>query len=225
MVLNRTSDNPALRYLFGIFIIAVSIYVYYTLTALRGSPGLFLIPDPTDPKVEACTSYATGRFSACIPIDIDCSPRYGRLEIYSAKNRIRGSIEVLDKLPQEKEWRNTLHNRFIKAFIGDERKMRTYELMNTILSHRFNPTLMGAKAALIPPWMKNAAGARILTLRGDKGLVFYTPMQCVGISFRRGAILILSIKGHVTADDVTAIIHSIKITSPEGQGMGSRGAS
>ena len=55
-----------------------------------------------------------------------------------------------------------------------------------ILQHRYNPTLMGAKATLIPPWMKNANRARILTLTEDKGLVFYTPIQSLGFMFMTG---------------------------------------
>ncbi len=47
---------------------------------------------------------------------------------------------------------------FMRVFIGDIDKMDTYELMVSILQHRYNPSLMGAKAALIPPWMKNAHG-------------------------------------------------------------------
>ena len=225
MVLNRTPENPALRYLLGIFIISASIYVYFILTALRGSPELFLVPVTVAPKAESCTTYTTERFSACIPVDINCSPHSGKLEISSAKNRIRGSIEAVDKLPWEKEWRDTLHNRFIKVFIGDDRKMSTYVLMNTILRYRFNPTLMGAKANLIPPWMKNTDGARILTPLGDQGLIFYTPMQCMGVSFRKDAILIMSIKGHVTADAVASIMRSICLIPPEGPEKGSMGSS
>jgi hypothetical protein len=217
MVLNKTHDNQALSYLLGICVVAVSIYIFYILSALRSSPELFLVPDTVDPKAGICSTYATEKFSACIPADIECSPRYGRLEVYSAKNRIRGSIEAVDKLPQEKAWRDSLHNRFIETFIGDERKMSTYQLMDTILRYRFNPTLMGAKATLIPPWMKNKTGARILTPSGDEGLIFYTPGQCMGVSFRKGAILKMSIEGHVTADTATCIMRSVSFISPERQ--------
>ena len=90
MVLNRKPDNQALRYLFGICIIAVSIYVFYISGSMRNSPELFLIPVVMDPKGEACTMIATERFAACIPTGIDCLPRNGRLELYSAKKPDQG---------------------------------------------------------------------------------------------------------------------------------------
>jgi hypothetical protein len=225
MVLNRKPDNQALRYLLGICIIAVSIYVFYISVSKRNSPELFLIPVVMDPKGEACTMIATERFAACIPIGIDCLPRNGRLELYSAKSRIRGSIEILDRLPQEKEWRTSLHNPFIKAFIGDVRRIGTYELMDAILKHRYNPTLMGAKAILIPTWMKHTNTARILTLPEDKGLVFYTPIQSLGLKFMEGSILMLSMKGNVPAESLVGLVKSIKLSTPAGQRTGSKHAS
>jgi hypothetical protein len=223
MVLKRQDGNPALRYILGICIFAVSIYVFYILSSMRSSPELFLIPVPVGPETGTCRVVSTDAFSACIPVDIDCSARNGRLGISSAKYRIRGSIEVLDRLPGEKAWRVSLHNRFIEAFIGDERKLSTSRLMNTILNCRYNPTLMGAKASLIPPWMKNTKGARILAPE-DEGVIFYTPAQVLGLSFRKGTILVVSIKGQVTVGAVAGVMRSICLISPEGQGTGSRGA-
>lgn len=225
MVLNRKSDNQALRYLIGICIIAVSIYVFYLSASKRNSPELFLIPVGMDLKGETCTMIATERFAACIPIGIDCLPRNGRLELFSAKSRIRGSIEILDKLPQEKQWRASLHNPLIKAFIGDVDRMDTYELMYAILKHRYNPTLMGAKAILIPTWMKNTNTARILTLPEDKGLVFYTPIQSLGLKFQKGSILMLSMKGNIPAESLVGLMKSINLSRPAGQQTGSKHAS
>jgi hypothetical protein len=225
MVLDRKIDNQALRYLLGICMIALSIYVFYILASMRSSPELFLVPNVVNSTGGPCTVVDAERFSACVPVGIECSPRNGRLELYSATDRIRGAIEIMGRLPQEKAWKDSLHKPFIRAFIGDVGGMGTYELMDTILRRRYNPSLMGAKAILIPPWMKNVPGALILVPSGDKGIIFYTPMRSLGLTFRQGAILMLSIKGHVSKESVAGIMRSIRLTSAEGQGTGSRGSS
>jgi len=214
MVLSSKTENQALRYILGICIIGISIYVFYILVSMRNSPELFLLPTDAVPQEGHCANITTDRLAACIPDGIDCSPRYGRLELYSAKNRIRGFIEVLDALPQEKAWRVSLHQPLIRAFIGDVDGMGTYELMDTILRHRYNPTLMGAKATLIPPWMKNTRDARILVSSRNAVLVFYTPVQSLGLAFREGALFMLSMKGSLPPAAVVGLMESVHLTKP-----------
>jgi hypothetical protein len=220
MVLNRQTGNQAPGYLLGICIIALCIYIFYILVSMRNSPELFLVPITMDPKKYSCTTHETERFTACVPADIDCKPRNGRLEIYSAKDQVRGSLEILDRLPQEKAWRASLRNHFVKGFLGDVDHMGTYELMTAILRHRYNVILMGTKATLIPLWMKHARDARIIALSGDKGLVFHTSMQSLGLMFRQRAIFMLSIKGNVPAESVVSLLHSIRLISPAEQQTG-----
>ena len=220
MVLKRQTGNQAPGYLLGICIIALCIYVFYILVSMRNSPELFLVPITMDPKEYPCTTHETERFTACVPANIDCKLRNGRLEIYSAKDQVRGSLEILDRLPQEEAWRASLRNRFVKGFIGDVDRMGTYELMTAILRHRYNAILMGTKATLIPPWMKHARDARIIALSGDKGLVFHTSMQSLGLMFRQHAIFMLSIKGNIPPESVVYLLHSIRLISPAEQQTG-----
>jgi len=44
MVLKRDKGNPGIRFLFGLFVIAISIYVFYITLARSNSPELFLVP-------------------------------------------------------------------------------------------------------------------------------------------------------------------------------------
>jgi hypothetical protein len=81
---------------------------------------------------------------------------------------------------------------------------------------------MGAKAILIPTWMKHTNTARILSLPEDKGLVFYTPIQSLGLKFMKGTILMLSIKGNVPAENLVGLMKSIKLSTPAGQRTGSK---
>jgi hypothetical protein len=113
----------------------------------------------------------------------------------------------------------------MRVFIRGIDNMDTYELMVSILHHRYNPSLMGAKAALIPPWMKNVRGARILMLREDKGLVFYTPEQTLGLLFKPGVIVMISIKGKIPPQATVGIMSSISLIKPARPGKELTGSS
>ena len=221
MVLNKKPGKETPRFFIGIFIIALSIYAYYMGTGMRNSPELFLMPEAIKATELPCTSVSSDRLSVCI----DFSGRGGTIEFYSARKQLRGAIEIIKGLPRERQWRTSLKSPFMRVFIGDIDNMDTYELMVSILRHRYNPSLMGAKAALIPPWMKNAHGAHILILREDKGLVFYTPEESLGLLFKPGATVMMSIKGKIPPQVTAGIMSSISLIIPARPGKESMGSS
>jgi len=73
--------------------------------------------------------------------------------------------------------------------------------------------------------MKNAQGGRILILREDKGLVFYTPEQSLGLLFKPGAIIMMSIKGKIPPQATVGIMSSISLIIPARPGKESMGSS
>lgn len=225
MVLNKKPAQGTPRFFFGIFIIALSIYAYYMGTSMRNSPELFLMPEVIKATEFPCTLVSSDSLSACIPAGIDVSGRGGTIEFYSARKQLRGAIEIIKSLPRERQWRASLKSPFMKVFIGDIDNTGTYELMVSILRHRYNPSLMGAKAALIPPWMKNAHGARILILREDKGLVFYTQEQTLGFLFKPGTMVMMSMKGSIPPQAAVGIMSSISLIIPARPGKESMGSS
>jgi hypothetical protein len=225
MVLNKKPAKEPLRFFFGLFILALSIFAYYIGTSMRNSPELFLIPEAIKATELPCSLASSDSLSVCIPAGIDFSGRGGAIEFYSARKQLRGTIEIIKDLPLERQWRASLKSRFMRIFIRDIDNMDTYELMVSILQHRYNPSLMGAKAALIPPWMKKAHAARILMLREDKGLVFYTPEQSLGLLFKPGAIVMMSIKGKIPLQATVGIMSSISLIKPARPGKGSTGSS
>jgi hypothetical protein len=225
MVLNKKPAQEPHRFFFGIFIIALSIYAYYMGTSMRNSPELFLMPEAIKAAGLPCTFASSDYLSACIPAGIDFSGRGGTIEFYSARKHLRGTIEIMQGLPRERQWRTSLKSPFMRVFVGDIDNMDTYKLMVSILQHRYNPSLMGAKAALIPPWMKNAQGGRILIRREDKGLVFYTPEQSLGLLFKPGAMVMMSIKGKIPPQATVGIMSSISLIIPARPGKESMGSS
>jgi hypothetical protein len=225
MVLNKKPAQEPLRFFFGIFIIAMSIYAYYMGMSMRNSPELFLMPEAIKATELPCSLASSDSLSACIPAGIDFSGRGAAIEFYSARKQLRGAIEIIKGLPLERQWRTSLKSPFMRIFIRNVDNIDTYELMVSILQHRYNPSLMGAKAALIPPWMKNAHGARILMLREDKCLVFYTPEQALGLLFKPGAIVMMSIKGKIPLQATVGIMSSISLIKPARPGKESMGSS
>ncbi|MGO9147414.1 MAG: hypothetical protein ACLQDF_13700 [Desulfomonilia bacterium] len=225
MVLDKKPDTDAWRFIFGICIIAASIYVFYIGTALRNSPELFLKPQAIKVKGFSCTSVTSEGLTACIPPGIEFLAGGGGIELFSTKDRIRGSIKIIQVLPQERGWRASLKRPFMKMFIGNVDTIGTFELMVLILQHRYNPTLMGAKAALIPPWMKNTKGAHILILKEERGLIFYTPGQSLGLSFKKGATVMISMNGRIPPETAAGIMSSISLTTTARPKTGSKGSS
>ena len=214
MVLNTKPDKDSARFILGIGIIAASIYAFYVGTAMRNSPELFLKPESMTIEGIPCTSVGSDGLSVCIPEGVEYSLKGRRIEFYSAEKKIRGSLEIIQGIPQERNWRASMKSPFIRMFIGNVDDKGTSELMITILQYRYNPTLMGAKAAIIPSWMKRREGARIIMLNDIRGLVFYTPVQSLGLLFKDGEIVKMSLTGRMTPQRTAFIIRSIRFTSP-----------
>ena len=116
MVLNKKPAQEPLRFFFGIFIIALSIYAYYMGTSMRNSPELFLLPEAIKATELPCSLASSDSLSACIPAGIDFSGRGGAIEFYSARKQLRGAIEIIKGLPLERQWRDiaeeSLHEDF-----------------------------------------------------------------------------------------------------------------
>ncbi len=93
MVLNKKPDKEPLRFFFGIFIIALSIYAYYMGTSMRNSPELFLLPEAIKATELPCSLASSDSLSACIPAGIDFSGRGDAIEFYSARKQLRGPLK------------------------------------------------------------------------------------------------------------------------------------
>lgn len=217
MVLSgKTDDRGGLRFLFGAAVIAASIYAFYIGIARINSPELFLVPEAIDPRTQPCSVVSSGTLAACIPQGMDTALHDGRIEFSSARDRIRGSLEVVPGLPDEAQWRTSLEKPLLRVFLGDVRGMGTFELMDRILRHRYNPSTMGAKAVLIPHWMKRDPQARIFSVRHASALLFHTPGQCLGLSFQEGRIVVLSVTGRIPAGTAAGILAGTRPATPAG---------
>lgn len=203
MVLKQRPTNQGIRFIVGICIIAVSIHIFYIALAKKNSPELFYLPMIVQPMEYPCNTKAVGNFSLCIPTGLNVSESPDGLEIFSAQKKIRGTVQVMDELPQEEPWRKSLHKPLIKTFLGDVEGTDTFDLMLKILEHRYNPALMGVKAKLIPPWMKNNEQAQILIPEGRKALLFYSQSQFVGLIFSGKQVVMLTFEGNM--DKVLAV--------------------
>lgn len=212
MVLESRPTDQGLRFFIGFCIIAVSIYGFYLCLAKRNSPELFLKPAAISPGTYPCRDVRFGRFSLCIPSELDVVPNSdGSLSAFSARSQIRGEIRFFEKLPQEEGWRKTLRNPMIRAWLGDERSMGAVQLMTEILGHRFNPTLMGIKAKIIPSWMNKSPGAEILIPQESTALLFYTPHQFLGITTQQQGFIVLSFLGAMDKAKAAGMIRSVRL--------------
>lgn len=218
MVLKQRPTNQGIRFIIGVCIIAVSIYFFYISLARQNSPELFYLPVVIQPSDYPCTSETVGNFSICIPTGINVSASPNKLEIFSAQMKVRGTIQVMDELPQEGPWRKSLHKPLIKTFLGEVDTIDTYHLMLKILEHRYNPALMGAKVKLIPPWMKNGEQPQIIIPEGSNALLFYTQSQLLGMIFSGHQVIVLTVEGHLEKSLAVGIIHSLRAISPGPQG-------
>ena len=216
MVLESRPTSQGIRFIAGVCIIALSIYGFYITLAWTNSPELFLVPVSTEPGDLPCTPVVFPGISLCGPSELHYALEPdGALRISSSKARIRGEVRVLEKLPREEQWRASLRRPLIRSFLGDEGSMGTHDLMERILSHRFNPTLMGAKAQILPSWMKRDKSAEILVPSGDQAFLFYTSRRFLGITFTGGKTAVISCSGAMSRDEALRLFHSVEITSPE----------
>ncbi|MBN1637187.1 MAG: hypothetical protein JW920_11765 [Deltaproteobacteria bacterium] len=211
MVLETERGSPGLRFIIGICIIAVSIYVFYIALAKKNAPELFLIPVKINTQNYPCNIVRNETIIACIPSSMDYTNNSDELLFYSVESRIRGNIRAITGLPREDAWRDSLRNPFTKTFLGDIDSMDTYQLIKTILQFKWNPTLMGPKAKLIPTWMRSRNDAAFLIPEGSRSIIFYTEERCLGLLFTDQKILTLSIIGHMQKVQVASFMRSITL--------------
>lgn len=209
MVLKNKPTNQGIRFIIGICIIALSIYVFYIAMAMKNTPELFFLPEEVAPREYACSQLSIAGHTVCIPSQINYSPGPSTVEIFSEQKKIRGTIQILDELPLETEWRESLHTPLIQSFLGDVDAMNTFDLMKKILDRRYNPTLMGVKAELIPPWMKNNKQASIIIPEGQKAIGFYTRSQFLGLVFSGNEIVMLSFSGYMDKVLAASVMRSV----------------
>lgn len=211
MVLRQKPTNQGFRFIFGVCIIALSIYLFYIALAKNNSPELFIVPETKASGKYLCSTATIAEYTVCIPEGLTMTQGTEGIEVSSAEKQIRGSIEVMNSLPKETQWRESLKSPLITLFIKDMDDMDTFHLMLRILESRYNPSLMGAKAKLIPPWMKNDQhSAAIIIPEGKDALVFYTPSQVLGLAFSGKDIVMLSLEGHIDQVQAISIMVSVK---------------
>lgn len=195
MVLAGRRGNPGLRFLAGAGLIVLCIYAFYLARARQVTPELFLVPQPVRVQESPCKVVKTAGLLACIPTGMQANPQPDGLHFSSLPDRVAGLIQIQAHLPQESQWRATLAKPLTKVFLGETGRLDTFHLMLTILEKRYNPTLMGAKARLLPPWMRGHPEACILVAEGMPALCFYTARQSLGIRFFKDRVVILTTTG------------------------------
>ena len=216
MVLESRPTNQGIRFVVGYCIIALSIYGFYLSLTWTNSPGLFLVPVSAEPRDPSCVPAVFPGISLCGPSELHYTLEPdGTVRISSFRARVRGEVRVMERLPREEQWRDSLRSPLIRPFLGDTGSMGTHELLESILSRRFNPTLMGAKAQIPPSWMKRDKNAEILVPSGKQAFLFYTSRQFLGIVFTGGKVAVISCIGPVSRDGALRLVQSVEITSPE----------
>jgi len=214
MVLEKNKGNPGMRFILGLFVIALSIYCFYIALARSNSPELFLVPTSLHAPGYPCKTVEGSGFCVCIPSKLDYNITGDTLYFFSMNSNMRGSIKIFPELPDEKQWKDTLKNPLIKPFLGDIESFNNFDLMVKLLSHKWNPTLMGPKARLIPSWMKRRKDAQILIPEGNRSIIFYTPIRCLGFSFINGKVATISISQEndiLHKEVIAGILISIKL--------------
>ncbi len=208
MVLDNRG-NPGLRFIFGIFLIAVCIYGFYLGLAYRNTPALFVTPVRLEVQAYDGQSVNLGDFTLQLP----SSARYEELPdgiyFYSYPLRIRGNVRILDELPEEEAWRRELQGPFSAMFLGDVKDLDIFSLIVKVLRHKYNPTLMGHKAAVLPSWMVGSSEA-LLHVDGDRHLLlFHIPQRFSGVVFVDGKAVAVNVEGHMTPQEAAFLLASV----------------
>lgn len=212
MVLVRTSSQPGLRLIIGLAAIVGCIYGFYIIRARQVSPENFLVPQDMRVQEFACRVIRLDDLLACLPTEMASERQADGLHFYRVEKKITGFIQVLPRLPQEVAWRAMLNSPLITPFLGDTTGMDTFTLMRTILGKRYNPTLMGLKAQIVPSWMHGQTSACILMPQGIEALCFYTARQSLGIRFLKDRVIVMTTSGPL--DKTLAVGMLAAITHP-----------
>lgn len=209
MVLASHSSQPGLRFIVGLVVILICVYGFYIIRARQVSPEVFLVPEAAAVHELGCKVVRLDDMLACIPVGMGYDLQDDGLRFYVVEKKIKGLIQVMPYLPQEASWRERLQSPFIKPFLGETAGMDTFSLMRTVLDKRYNPTIMGLKARMIPPWMRGDASARILVPDGMRAFCFYTSRQSLGIRFFEDRVLVITTTGDLDQHTVLGIMAAI----------------
>lgn len=209
MVLAPARSTPGVRFLVGICVLGVCIYGFYILRARQIAPELFLVPERMHIHEFPCRVVRIDGLLVCIPTGMGWNHRPDGLHFYALPDKVTGLIQIKQQLPNEAAWRKSLDNPLYQTFLGETGTLDTFSLMLAILEERYNPTLMGPKDRLIPPWMRGHAEARILQLEGMRALCFYTADQSLGIRFLQDRIVLVSTTGRLDQARMVGILGAI----------------
>jgi len=209
MVLAPVRSQPVLRFLAGLIVIVVCIYAFYIIRARQVSPEAFLVPEAIAVQESGCKVVRLDDLLACIPIGMGYDLQDDGLHFYRVEKKIKGLIQVMPRLPQEAAWRARLQSPLIKPFLGETAGMDTFTLLLTILNKRYNPTLLGLKSRIIPPWMRGDASGCILIPDGMQAFCFYTARQSLGIRFIKDRVLVITTTGELDRHTVVGIMAAI----------------
>lgn len=210
MVLATARNKPGLRFILGACVLGLCIYAFYIVRARQVTPELFLVPESIRIQEYACKVVKFDGLLVCIPTSLGVNRQPDGLHVYSLSDKVTGLLQIKAQLPHGSAWRKSLDKPLIKTFLGETGAMDTFTLMLSILEKRYNPTLMGPKARLIPPWMRGHTEARILHLEGMQALCFYTSHQSLGIRFLGdNKVITLSTTGRLDQALVVGILGAI----------------
>jgi len=204
---NRTQSGP--RFVLSLCIIVVCIYAFYIIRARQISPELFLVPEAITTRESGCKVVRMGELLACIPADMGYELQADGLHFYIVEKRLKGFIQVMPRLPQEAAWREKLQSPLIKPFLGETAGMDTFTIMRTVLDKRYNPTIMGLKGSIIPPWMRKEASGRILIPDDMQAFCFYTARQSLSIRFFKDRVLVITTTGGLDQDTVAGLVAAV----------------
>ncbi len=211
MVLASDRSQPGIRFVFGLCIIVVCIYAFYIIRARQISPELFLVPEAVTPREFGCKVVRMGDLLICVPTGMGYETQADGLHFFIVEKKVKGFIQVMPRLPQEAAWLETLQSPLIKPFLGETAGMDTFTVMRTVLEKRYNPTLMGLKGRIVPPWMRNEASGRILMPQGMQAFCFYTARQSLGIRFLPERVLVITTSGALDQDMVVGLMAAVTL--------------
>jgi hypothetical protein len=211
MVLDKERGNPGIRFLFGVCIIALCIYIFYIVRTMQISPELFLVPTEIQTREYPCKVVRAKGLLFCIPAQMGYRMQADGLHFYSLEHKVTGLFQVQQRLPNEQAWRDSLSKTLIRPFLGEVDGMDAFTLMKIILEKKYNPTLMGSKANILPAWFRGKKEACILIPEGLQALLFYTPDQCLGLLFREERVIILSTTGRLDKTLAASFLRSITL--------------
>lgn len=211
MVLRDDRGNPGFRLLLGVIVIALSIYVFYLGIARQNTPGLFLLPEKIEPAEYHCELMRSDTLVVCLPARMHHDFDGETLAFSSLTERVRGEIRLLPELAGEQQWRDSLQKPLIRTFLGEVDDLESHELMKAILERRYNPSLMGVKARVLPSWMRTDPQAVIYAPEGIEAFLFVTPHRQLGVLFTNDMVVTYELDGTLDPAVSAGILRSVTL--------------